>query len=230
MLLVSEANWICNFKRKNYSWGRCCWCFSILGRTGFPVRLKFPVCVSRGGALMWGLITAHLSGSVYSGLGETFWTANLLFSVCSLHSITQESSPRGGSPCTLLKVTIVAAQHLWFGGCCQFYANAPVCAFFVSLRLYSDTDMKTLKQQRCLGGCCEYWAVDNALQILPLILNMKLPSFARWVRLMSLPSHHSVIHRWGEGEDFLFLILSPVKCINWDSRNHFALAVVVFLA
>lgn len=71
---------------------------------------------------MWGLITAHLSASVYSGLGETFWTSDLLFSVGSLHSITQESSPGGGSPCTPLKVTILAAQHLWFWGCCQFCA------------------------------------------------------------------------------------------------------------
>lgn len=120
--------------------------------------LKFPGCESQGGSLMWGLITAHLSGSVYSGLGETFWTSDLLFSVCSLHSITQESSPGGGSPCALLKVTIVAAQHLWFWGRCQFDAEAPVCAwlcFAAAVFWYRCEDAETAEVS-LRGGVCWY--------------------------------------------------------------------------
>lgn len=38
-------------------------------------------------------------------------------SVCAVytHSITEVSSPRGGSSCTLSEVTIMATQYLWFG-------------------------------------------------------------------------------------------------------------------
>lgn len=105
-LLIPEANWICNLGENKIP-GVAVDVFHIgTFWVFFPARLKFPGCERQGGSLIWGLITAHLSGSVYSGLGETFWTSGLLFSVCSLHSITQESSPGGGSPCTLLKVTV----------------------------------------------------------------------------------------------------------------------------
>lgn len=173
-LLMPEAKWIWNL-RENKIPGVAVDVFHTGTFCFFSARLKFPGRERQGGSLMWGLITAHLSGSVYSGLDETFWTSGLLFSVCSLHSITQESSPGGGSPCALLKVTVVAAQHLWFWGCCRVYADAPVCVpCFVSLRLYSDTD--TLKQQR---GVCVVktgpW-VMHSTQMLKLILIMQLTS------------------------------------------------------
>lgn len=70
-LLMPEAKWICNL-RENKIPGVAVDVFHTGTFWFFSARLKLPGRERQGGSLMWGLITAHLSGSVYSGLDETF--------------------------------------------------------------------------------------------------------------------------------------------------------------
>ena len=106
MLLVPDANWICNLKDKQFLGVAVA---MLLGRTGSEV--------SRLGESEEDLSCGVLLLLIYHGLfiqvclkPFELQTSSSVHAVCTpLH---RNPLPGGGSPCTLLKVTITAAQHL----------------------------------------------------------------------------------------------------------------------